>query len=180
MAVCTSRTAAASSLIEPRCQPPRHRIDTRSPVRPSTRVGRPVAAAELCWARTPWASAESVAPAAACLRNSRRVVSSMASSFVCGAPSVVREGISAPVFVYPCRVSLREPRPRRRCLAWWKCLEDRMHELAFERTAAHVSLDDRLEREFQARLAESATLAFRVAYAVLRQRQDAEDVAQEA
>ena len=55
-----------------------------------------------------------------------------------------------------------------------------MHELAFERTAAHVSLDDRLEREFQARLAESATLAFRVAYAVLRQRQDAEDVAQEA
>ena len=33
---------------------------------------------------------------------------------------------------------------------------------------------------FEARLAESATLAFRVAYAVLRHRQDAEDVAQEA
>src|SRR5688572_28989237 len=54
-----------------------------------------------------------------------------------------------------------------------------MHELAFERPAARVSLDDRLEHDFQACLADSATLAFRVAYAVLRHRQDAEDVAQE-
>ncbi len=37
-----------------------------------------------------------------------------------------------------------------------------------------------LEREFEARLVESSTLAFRVAYGVLRHRQDAEDVAQEA
>src|SRR5579862_2221299 len=37
-----------------------------------------------------------------------------------------------------------------------------------------------LEREFEARLAESSTLAFRVAFSVLRQREDAEDVAQEA
>ena len=37
-----------------------------------------------------------------------------------------------------------------------------------------------IEREFEARLAESSTLAFRVAYGVLRHRQDAEDVAQEA
>src|SRR5215475_15202598 len=37
-----------------------------------------------------------------------------------------------------------------------------------------------LEQEFEARLAESSTLAFRVAYSVLRHRQDAEDVAQEA
>jgi RNA polymerase sigma-70 factor (ECF subfamily) len=37
-----------------------------------------------------------------------------------------------------------------------------------------------LEREFEERLAESGTLAFRVAYAVLRSREDAEDVAQEA
>lgn len=37
-----------------------------------------------------------------------------------------------------------------------------------------------LDREFEARLVESSTLAFRVAYGVLRQRQDAEDVAQEA
>jgi RNA polymerase sigma-70 factor (ECF subfamily) len=36
------------------------------------------------------------------------------------------------------------------------------------------------ERDFEARLADSSTLAFRVAYGVLRQRQDAEDVAQEA
>src|SRR5919204_1409661 len=35
-------------------------------------------------------------------------------------------------------------------------------------------------REFEERLAESATLAFRVAYGVLRSREDAEDVAQEA
>ena len=37
-----------------------------------------------------------------------------------------------------------------------------------------------LEQEFERLLTESSTLAFRVAYAVLRQRQDAEDVAQEA
>jgi RNA polymerase sigma-70 factor (ECF subfamily) len=40
--------------------------------------------------------------------------------------------------------------------------------------------DDELEHEFEARLVESSTLAFRVAYGVLRHRQDAEDVAQEA
>jgi RNA polymerase sigma-70 factor (ECF subfamily) len=55
-----------------------------------------------------------------------------------------------------------------------------MNELALRRPAAHVTLDEGLEREFEARLAESATLAFRVAYAVLRHREDAEDVAQEA
>jgi len=43
-----------------------------------------------------------------------------------------------------------------------------------------VTADAELEREFQVRLAESSTLAFRVAYSVLRQREDAEDVAQEA
>lgn len=44
-----------------------------------------------------------------------------------------------------------------------------------------VQGDDRaLEREFEARLTESSTLAFRVAFSVLRQREDAEDVAQEA
>ena len=41
-------------------------------------------------------------------------------------------------------------------------------------------LSDELAREFEARLADSSTLAFRVAYSVLRQRQDAEDVAQDA
>jgi RNA polymerase sigma-70 factor (ECF subfamily) len=37
-----------------------------------------------------------------------------------------------------------------------------------------------LEREFEARLAESTRLAFRIAFSVLRHREDAEDVAQDA
>ena len=40
--------------------------------------------------------------------------------------------------------------------------------------------DSGLNQEFEARLADSSNLAYRVAYSVLRQRQDAEDVAQEA
>ena len=43
-----------------------------------------------------------------------------------------------------------------------------------------LSTDDGLAREFEARLSDSATLAFRVAFSVLRHREDAEDVAQEA
>src|SRR5207247_8472992 len=43
-----------------------------------------------------------------------------------------------------------------------------------------ASVIDDLERDFEARLVESSTLAFRVAYGVLRHREDAEDVAQEA
>jgi RNA polymerase sigma-70 factor (ECF subfamily) len=43
-----------------------------------------------------------------------------------------------------------------------------------------VTAEDDLDREFEARLAESSRLAFRVAYGVLRHREDAEDVAQEA
>src|SRR5436190_14822029 len=43
-----------------------------------------------------------------------------------------------------------------------------------------VTSDEDLEREFEARLTESSRLAFRVAYGVLRHREDAEDVAQEA
>ena len=41
-------------------------------------------------------------------------------------------------------------------------------------------MEQDLDREFEARLAETSTLAFRVAFSVLRHRQDAEDVAQEA
>jgi RNA polymerase sigma-70 factor, ECF subfamily len=41
-------------------------------------------------------------------------------------------------------------------------------------------LDEALEREFETRLVECSALAYRVAYSVLRQREDAEDVAQEA
>jgi RNA polymerase sigma-70 factor (ECF subfamily) len=55
-----------------------------------------------------------------------------------------------------------------------------MHERA-DRLAGHVvTVDEDLAREFEARLVESSTLAFRVAFSVLRQREDAEDVAQEA
>jgi len=43
-----------------------------------------------------------------------------------------------------------------------------------------VTLDADLEQEFADRLRESSTLAIRVAYSVVRQRQDAEEVAQEA
>jgi len=54
-----------------------------------------------------------------------------------------------------------------------------MHERA-DQLARFVTLDQELEGEFEARLVESSTLAFRVAFGVLRQREDAEDVAQEA
>jgi RNA polymerase sigma-70 factor (ECF subfamily) len=43
-----------------------------------------------------------------------------------------------------------------------------------------MTADHELEAEFESRLRDSSTLAFRVAYGVLRHRQDAEDVAQEA
>jgi RNA polymerase sigma-70 factor, ECF subfamily len=43
-----------------------------------------------------------------------------------------------------------------------------------------LSADETLDGEFEARVVEHSTLAFRVAYSVLRQKQDAEDVAQEA
>src|SRR5882672_7167619 len=43
-----------------------------------------------------------------------------------------------------------------------------------------LTVDHELDQEFETRLVESSTLAFRVAYGVLRHKQDAEDVAQEA
>jgi RNA polymerase sigma-70 factor (ECF subfamily) len=55
-----------------------------------------------------------------------------------------------------------------------------MHERADRLAGNFVMADDDLAREFEARLVESSTLAFRVAFSVLRQREDAEDVAQEA
>jgi RNA polymerase sigma-70 factor (ECF subfamily) len=55
-----------------------------------------------------------------------------------------------------------------------------MNEWASGYLGALVTTDDALEREFEDRLRDSSTLAFRVAYGVLRHRQDAEDVAQEA
>jgi RNA polymerase sigma-70 factor (ECF subfamily) len=55
-----------------------------------------------------------------------------------------------------------------------------MDELVGTYPEAAVILDTSLEREFEERLADSSVLAFRVALGVLRNRDDAEDVAQEA
>ena len=55
-----------------------------------------------------------------------------------------------------------------------------MHEHAERLVGGFVTADRELEREFEARLADSSRLAFRVAFSVLRKREDAEDVAQEA
>ncbi len=55
-----------------------------------------------------------------------------------------------------------------------------MQEYADRLTAGSTPVEQELEREFETRLVESSKLAFRIAYSVLRQRQDAEDVAQEA
>jgi DNA-directed RNA polymerase specialized sigma24 family protein len=55
-----------------------------------------------------------------------------------------------------------------------------MNEYADHLSAGLLAVDDDLAREFEARLVESTGLAFRVAYSVLRHRENAEDVAQEA
>jgi RNA polymerase sigma-70 factor (ECF subfamily) len=55
-----------------------------------------------------------------------------------------------------------------------------MHEWTSRLAGDFVSANEELEREFDARLVESARLAFRVAFSVLRHREDAEDVAQDA
>ena len=55
-----------------------------------------------------------------------------------------------------------------------------MRESASGYPGVLVSVDANLEREFEDRLRDSSALAVRVAFGVLRQRQDAEDVAQEA
>ena len=52
------------------------------------------------------------------------------------------------------------------------------HRLTVDQASGTASED--LAREFEGRLVESSTLAVRVAYSVLRNREDAEDVAQEA
>src|SRR5438105_13726147 len=55
-----------------------------------------------------------------------------------------------------------------------------MHELADELPRRLVAVESELELEFERRVVESSTLAFRIAYGVLRRREDAEDVAQDA
>lgn len=55
-----------------------------------------------------------------------------------------------------------------------------MQEYVHRLPDALTGVADELDREFERLLVESSTLAFRVAYGVLRQREEAEDVAQEA
>ena len=55
-----------------------------------------------------------------------------------------------------------------------------MHERVDRLPATLVTPDEDLQREFELRLVESSRLAFRVAFGVLRNREDAEDVAQDA
>ena len=55
-----------------------------------------------------------------------------------------------------------------------------MHDAAARLAGLLVDDPQTLSLEFETRLADSSALAFRVAYGVLRQKQDAEDVAQEA
>lgn len=58
-----------------------------------------------------------------------------------------------------------------------------MHDRAASLPGRPLSEDatgEALAREFETRLIECSTLAFRVAYAVVRHREDAEDGAQEA
>jgi RNA polymerase sigma-70 factor, ECF subfamily len=55
-----------------------------------------------------------------------------------------------------------------------------MYDVANPLRETLPGVSDQVEREFERLLADTSTLAFRVAYSVLRQREDAEDVAQEA
>jgi RNA polymerase sigma-70 factor (ECF subfamily) len=55
-----------------------------------------------------------------------------------------------------------------------------MSDHTAEISTAILTMQPDLEREFEARLVESSRLAFRVAYGVLRNREDSEEVAQEA
>src|SRR5205809_4622125 len=55
-----------------------------------------------------------------------------------------------------------------------------MHDQAVRLAGSLIGVEPELEQEFEVRLVESSTLAFRVAFGVLRHRQDAEDIAQEA
>ncbi|HEX4997599.1 MAG TPA: RNA polymerase sigma factor [Terriglobia bacterium] len=58
--------------------------------------------------------------------------------------------------------------------------DERMQEYTDRLAVALVDVEEELKREFELRLRDSSTLAFRVAYSVLRHAENAEDVAQEA
>jgi RNA polymerase sigma-70 factor (ECF subfamily) len=55
-----------------------------------------------------------------------------------------------------------------------------MHEHVKPIASVFLNMEEDLKQEFEIRIAETGTLAFRVAFSVLRNSEDAEDVAQEA
>ena len=55
-----------------------------------------------------------------------------------------------------------------------------MHDYAERLAGSFLRVDDELERAFEVAMSDSLSLAFRVAYGVLRHRADAEDVTQDA
>lgn len=55
-----------------------------------------------------------------------------------------------------------------------------MHDTLGRHPSTLVTLDSDLEQEFEERLRDSQDLAVRVAYGIVRHRQDAEEIAQEA
>jgi RNA polymerase sigma-70 factor (ECF subfamily) len=55
-----------------------------------------------------------------------------------------------------------------------------MHDTVTRYPGTLVTLDAEIERDFESRVRESSDLAVRIAYGVVRQRQDAEEIAQEA
>jgi len=55
-----------------------------------------------------------------------------------------------------------------------------MNECTEQLAAPFLTMEEDRKREFEVRITESSTLAFRVAFGVLRNREDAEDVTQEA
>ena len=59
-------------------------------------------------------------------------------------------------------------------------MHDRVEVVALHPWNRALTVDQEQAREFEVRLVESSTLAVRVAYSILRNREDAEDVAQEA
>jgi RNA polymerase sigma-70 factor (ECF subfamily) len=55
-----------------------------------------------------------------------------------------------------------------------------MHDYTERLTTNFLAMGDDVKQEFELRITECSTLAFRVAYGVLRNREDAEDVTQES
>ena len=101
----------------------------------------------------------------------------VASAIVRGWAVPVRPTSTAPPSTSTTGRTRDEPQcPQYRLVGWV-----RMNELADRLFSPVVSAaEDALAREFEASLSECSSLAFRVAFSVLRQRRGAEDVAQDA